>query len=238
MPIKFRCYQCMQLLKTSRAKAGAVVTCPKCGVELLVPPPAPGTASVSHSGDTDPDLGGIPEDLINLRPEDIRVQPGVEVPPHTLVSASEPGGWVAETIQATVGGVTRAAVQEPEPLLPSLKIEPEPIRPDPVGPQPAPTAVFPAAAPSPLPLPTVVSAPAPPASAGSAPPLPPLEIEPQPILAPAASESRSATYRARDVALPRSAVVLWLLFVILALTAAFGAGLLVGHFLWTTAPAS
>jgi hypothetical protein len=38
--------------------------------------------------------------------------------------------------------------------------------------------------------------------------------------------------RARDVVLPRSVVLAWSLFVLLALAAAFGAGLLAGHFVW------
>lgn len=42
-PIKFRCFQCGALLGVARSKAGAVVACPKCGLGLIVPPPA-GTA--------------------------------------------------------------------------------------------------------------------------------------------------------------------------------------------------
>jgi hypothetical protein len=38
--------------------------------------------------------------------------------------------------------------------------------------------------------------------------------------------------RRNDVALPRTVVVLWSFFVILALALAFTAGLLAGHFLW------
>ena len=36
-PIKFRCFQCNQLLGVSRSKAGEVVSCPKCAAELIVP---------------------------------------------------------------------------------------------------------------------------------------------------------------------------------------------------------
>ena len=39
-PIKFRCFQCGALLGVARAKAGSVVACPKCGLGLIVPPPA------------------------------------------------------------------------------------------------------------------------------------------------------------------------------------------------------
>jgi hypothetical protein len=38
--------------------------------------------------------------------------------------------------------------------------------------------------------------------------------------------------RARDVVLPRSVVLAWSLFVLLALALAFGAGLLAGHYIW------
>lgn len=41
-PIKFRCVRCGTLLGVGRAKAGAVVSCPRCGLELIVPPPAGG----------------------------------------------------------------------------------------------------------------------------------------------------------------------------------------------------
>src|SRR5712672_3502858 len=39
VPLKFRCYQCNGLLGVSRSKVGAVVSCPKCGAELIVPEP-------------------------------------------------------------------------------------------------------------------------------------------------------------------------------------------------------
>ena len=35
--IKFRCYQCNQLLGVAHSKAGKVVACPKCATELVVP---------------------------------------------------------------------------------------------------------------------------------------------------------------------------------------------------------
>ena len=40
-PIKFRCFRCNQLLGVSRSKAGAVVACPKCRIDLVVPQPQP-----------------------------------------------------------------------------------------------------------------------------------------------------------------------------------------------------
>ena len=52
--LKVRCYRCNQLLAVAPGKAGAVVACPKCKAELLIPrpddqppgaePASPGTA--------------------------------------------------------------------------------------------------------------------------------------------------------------------------------------------------
>ena len=38
MPIRFRCAYCQQLMGIARRKAGAVVRCPRCAGELIVPP--------------------------------------------------------------------------------------------------------------------------------------------------------------------------------------------------------
>ena len=54
----------------------------------------------------------------------------------------------------------------------------------------------------------------------------------EPSCPPAVHERLSARRR-DDVLLPRTAVLLWSFFVIVALAFAFGAGLLCGHFLWT-----
>jgi len=43
---------------------------------------------------------------------------------------------------------------------------------------------------------------------------------------------REPAGRARDVVLPRTAAIAWSLFALLALAAAFAAGLLVGHYRW------
>jgi len=39
MPIRFRCRYCKQLLGIARRKAGAMVRCPNCRAEILVPQP-------------------------------------------------------------------------------------------------------------------------------------------------------------------------------------------------------
>jgi DNA-directed RNA polymerase subunit RPC12/RpoP len=38
MPIRFRCAYCQQLMGIARRKAGAVVRCPRCAGEVIVPP--------------------------------------------------------------------------------------------------------------------------------------------------------------------------------------------------------
>ena len=109
--LKFRCYRCNQLLGATPNKAGAVVTCPKCSAELLIPTPeiesenstrgpAPPAAKVRSGGrpkveteststatavGSEPGVlqgpipgddfaAALPPDLIDLRPEDLRVE--------------------------------------------------------------------------------------------------------------------------------------------------------------------
>ena len=40
MPIRFRCPTCTGLMSIARRKASAVVSCPKCGEQVIVPPTA------------------------------------------------------------------------------------------------------------------------------------------------------------------------------------------------------
>ena len=79
LPIKFRCYQCNQLMGIPRSKAGRVVNCRKCGAELVVPEPDESLASGSPTASSDAapaflaDLdAGLPIELADIRPEDIR----------------------------------------------------------------------------------------------------------------------------------------------------------------------
>lgn len=83
-PLRFRCYQCNQLLGVSRSKIGATLRCPKCEAELIVPDPDEvvenaGVATLSPTAQDSADQG-IPADLIDIRPEDIRVEPGAARP--------------------------------------------------------------------------------------------------------------------------------------------------------------
>jgi DNA-directed RNA polymerase subunit RPC12/RpoP len=142
---------------------------------------------------------------------------------------------------------------EPEPApapppFPTIQTEPpalrdEPARrapttpaasPEPPGPPTAPSPwTAPANQPEPAATPTFPAVQVEPAPLRDPPPpiLPPVRVEP-PSIAP----ERTPTTRRSDVVLPRSAVILWSFFVLLALAASFGAGLLAGHFVWTNRP--
>jgi hypothetical protein len=135
-PVKFRCYRCNQLLGVSRSKVGSVVHCPKCAADLVVPELI--EASVSSAGSSsniqEPTpaflsalASGVPLAIPDIRPEDIRVEPGV---------AWEPIGT------APVPAEPRIAPPELEP--PALA--PAPPEPPPPAPAPMPN-VSPAEAP-------------------------------------------------------------------------------------------
>jgi hypothetical protein len=62
--------------------------------------------------------------------------------------------------------------------------------------------------------------------------VPPIRVEPEAIRPPSGDETRGI----REVVLPASVVLAWSLLVLTALPTAFVAGLMVGHFLWKSAP--
>ncbi|MBX6316221.1 MAG: hypothetical protein IRY99_25410, partial [Isosphaeraceae bacterium] len=98
--------------------------------------------------------------------------------------------------------------------------------------------------------PAFIPVPAPPQEPAPAPSLfPDLRVEPQPLRdeppllvppvraePPSVAAERGPLIRRGDVVLPRTAVVLWSFFVLLAVVFAFSAGLLAGHFLWAASP--
>lgn len=204
VPIKFRCFQCNQLLGVSRAKAGTVVNCPKCAVGLIVPEPM----EPSESGTTpvpvqDTGTGaeatrpqgngalGIEELLSEIRVEDIRVEPGVAVEPVPVALNSE----AAEPFPAVSESPAPAPYRVEEPSVVVTVPIPEP-------------------APSSAPAEVVV---------------PPIKFEHRRTIN---ERERAPAPRPRDINLPRSVVLAWSLFVLLALALAFTAGLLAGHFVW------
>jgi hypothetical protein len=216
-PIKFRCYQCNQLLGVSRSKVGSIVSCPKCATDLIVPEPGEtipsGAPSSPLTAETPMAVGqptlpettreflsavaaGVPIEVADIRPEDIRVEPSIVWSPPSKPSP-EP----------------EAAVNTE----PSSLAAPPPSTPESVE---LPFLV------SPVPGEELRIARAPQTSSIET-HLPPLKFDP-PSLAP----ERAATPRTRDLVLPRSVVAAWSLFVLVAQALAFIAGLLAGHYIW------
>lgn len=212
VPIKFRCYRCHQLLGVARSKAGAVVACPKCSAELVVPQPSepvtgPASADVTASFEARTDGGdpGLSLDFLDIRPEDIRVEPGLsavrnaESPPAPAVEPDR----VEERAQEDWGvdSEERGVAPTFDPPAPAVAVEPVP---PPVIPAPAvENEVIPA-----------------------------IRVDVPPKRGAVNLSPASATARGRDLILPRSVVAAWSLFVLLALAFAFLAGLLAGHYVW------
>lgn len=121
-PVKFRCYRCNQLLGVSRQKVGEVVACPRCLAELVVPDPdegdpvpaveeTPGTGGPAVSVPTPADPpppstphevfdSELPPELLNLRPEDIGVEPGVSRTPGTNLPQAPRAATVVTPVPA------------------------------------------------------------------------------------------------------------------------------------------
>ena len=129
VPVKFRCYRCNQLLGVSRSKVGSVVHCPKCAADLVVPEPVEAPASGSSSNIQEPTpaflaalASGVPLAIPDIRPEDIRVEPGIAWEPiETAPAPAEP------------------RISPPEPERPAQA----PAPPEPMPPAPAPAPIVP-----------------------------------------------------------------------------------------------
>ena len=227
-PLKFRCYQCNQLLGVPPKKAGSVIACPRCGAELLVPRPesepvpslaqelVPVPAGRSRSrgsaADAEPtrseagsipsfanELGtGIPEDLVALRPEDIRVEAEFA---DLVISTNEPTSLTGEP----------AAASAP------VGISPEPISAD----------TFLADVPPVSRISTQATAEQPPVDAAPSGVLPEISIEPPSIL-----PMNRRIGPVREVLIQPAVLLVWSMIVLLSLPLSFIAGLLIGHFLW------
>jgi hypothetical protein len=235
--LKFRCYQCNQLLASMPSKAGSIVSCPRCKADLVVP--APDSTAVDPEGSAigresgraestvkppmttvpagvDEMAAAIPADLIDLRPEDLRVEAEffksltrAPEPP----KAPEPAPWAApepaapfpsiETSFPATPASSAATTETATPLFPPNSRRPE----------------FPSAFPS--------LAPNAPLLAPASPVVPQIEIEP-PSLLPPNREFRPV----HEVVLPASAVLAWSLFGLIGIATSFIAGLMVGHYFW------
>jgi len=126
-PIKFRCYRCNQLLGAARSKAGGVVACPKCAAELEVPEPS--ESAPASSGPLD---SGLALDFLDIRPEDIRVEPGLNVlttepePPADEPPAPEPSA-AEDAPPAT--RVVEPAPRDVDAVLPSIRLDAPTLKP-------------------------------------------------------------------------------------------------------------
>ncbi len=235
--LKIRCYQCNQLLAVAPNKVGTVVACPKCQADLMIPrleTPSKGdgsadpdleasqTSSVKVStsvagsstsiGEPSPFLSEIaaiiPPDVAALRPEDLRVEAEFF---ESLTNRPPP----TSTTRQDPFEFPATFAPEMLPPAPEATAPPEPA----FAPPPLAATPGPIAAPPPLPVPPVDVV------------VPPIQFETSPILPPAI-EAR----RIREVTLPATVVLAWSLFVLLSVAMSFIAGLMIGHFLWRTAP--
>jgi hypothetical protein len=226
-PLRFRCYQCNQLLGVSFRRAGTVIACPKCGAELKVPRPdeqaatveatqaSPGlppqsrlpatpTAPTSKSASTtlpsfmEEIAAAIPDDLATLRPEDIRVE-------------AEFVDLVVTTSDRIVPSV-QPAVESPP-----VELADEPDAVEAYTPKTPPPAEVP-------PITPVEQGAVDAATVGE---LSAIKIE-TPTLRPPGRQLQSAP----EVILQPATVLAWSLLVLLSLPMAFLAGLLIGHFVW------
>jgi len=182
------------------------------------PKPAPTPAYV------DDIAAALPPDLIDLKPEDLRVEaeffesltrkarepvmrePAPWPPPAEPDMPSFATESFASLSATPVAAQTTTAT--PSAVIPSYLTETVDLAPRPVQPSP----------------PVPASASAEPAMVKTA-----IEIE-HPTILPAGSEIR----RVSEVILPASVVVSWSLFALLGIALSFVAGLLMGHFLWKT----
>ncbi|MGC1722033.1 MAG: hypothetical protein WA746_23850 [Isosphaeraceae bacterium] len=231
--LRFRCYQCNQLLGVSSRKAGTVISCPRCAAELKVPRPEEQTVTadasrsgysvtpesrvpVSSSAPTSKSGGNalpsfmeeiaaaIPDDLATLRPEDIRVEAGF-----------------VDLVVTTSEGITSPAPAAKEP-------QSEPLPGDPVEVE---VEAYLAQTPPPAELSPVVAAEPrsvdPPVDPAIGVVLPAINIETPTLLHPGRHLQAVG-----EVILQPATVLAWSLLVLLALPMAFLAGLLIGHFVW------
>ncbi len=217
-PIRFRCFQCNKLLGVSRAKAGAVVACPQCAAELVVPEPVDPAAPPSS---TNP--APKPPESPKSSPSSSRIEPVVvpwDVAPATDGSTDAAQAFPAVqfepvSLRSEPAARTRPATRPPKA---SSRDDAEAV--DVVAAMALPVAglASPSAEQVVLPALAVES--------------PSLREEPTLRGGPARTSVRERSARRDDVVLPRTALILWSFLVLLALVFAFAAGLLAGRFLW------
>jgi hypothetical protein len=163
----------------------------------------------------------LPPDLIDLKPEDLRVEAEFfeSLTRQSQVAVvREPAPWPpAETLAPSFASETFAL-----PLPTPSVVETASAPPTPRGPSLLTETVDLAPRPAEPPPPVPASSRAEAALVGTA-----IEIE-HPAILPPGSEIR----RVSEVILPASVVLSWSLFALLGIALSFVAGLLMGHFLW------
>jgi phage FluMu protein Com len=241
--LKVRCYRCNQLLAVMPNKAGAVVNCPKCQAELLIPSPeAPPQANgggragstLSESPVPDPSAAALASTSTSASPPaelpSFLEEIATIIPPELATLRPEDLRVEAEFFEGLTRGTVPPAGRAPAPPPATLPASPSP--------RDASDAEPPAPATFSVVLPEVVdvgraAVEAPPPIPPSQPvvDVPPIEIEPPTILPPG-----TELHTVREVVLPASVVLAWSLFVLAGIAMSFAAGLLIGHFLWKHVP--
>ncbi len=167
----------------------------------------------------------LPPDLIDLKPEDLRVEAeffeSLARQPPAPPPVQERAPWPPpEVLEAPIRSESFAPYS-PAPLVVETPVVPPPAEVPPATvTQTVNLAPVPEEPLTPPPVPQRAEA----ALIGAA-----IEIE-HPTILPPGTEIR----RVREVVLPAAVVLSWSLFVLLGIALAFVAGLLMGHFLWTT----
>jgi DNA-directed RNA polymerase subunit RPC12/RpoP len=181
--------------------------------------PAPRATSVD-------DLAAVlPPDLIDLRPEDLRVEAeffeSLARQPPAPPPVQERAPWPpSEVLEAPILSENFAAYSPAPPVVATPVVPPPADVPPATVTQTVNLAPVPEEPLTPPPVPQRAEA----ALIGAS-----IEIE-HPTILPPGTEIR----RVREVVLPAAVVLSWSLFVLLGIALAFVAGLLMGHFLWTT----
>jgi hypothetical protein len=205
---------------------------PKSEPELTAPPQAAAAATAVGSRPTQAPAASyldelaamLPPDLIDLKPEDLRVEAeffeSLSRQPQAPPVIREPAPWPpAETLPPDLGSESYVSPSHPRPVVASSNASApstgSSFRTETVDLAPKPTD---------LPPPAQVPASAETALLGTS-----IEIE-HPTILPPGTEVR----RVSEITLPASVVLAWSLFVLLAYPLCFVAGLLIGHFLWKT----
>ncbi len=239
IPLKFRCHRCSQLIGAALSKAGQSVRCPRCEAPLTVPNLAPNASPPNQV------------EQVESSPS-----PRSEVRETPNLPQNEPAPEILNTLDLDPGELRELAAsyhpkeeRRRERSRPGLNRSPnpmesvvhpwpltEPKRPTPESESDLETTIAietdeeqPRRPPTPPPLPDR----SPPSLTTTESQVP----KTAPLVSTESSSIASPRSRpTRDVVMPRSAVIVWSLFVLMSLFVALVAGILIGHFLWIDPP--